>query len=79
MKTKILLVIILAMATSMAFAKAGFVNARKALESVKEGKKVLTKLESELKKRETKIWLSRPLSSAKRSWPKIQPTTNLTY
>lgn len=49
------MLVVFTLATSMAFAKAGFVNARKALETVKEGKKVLTKLEGELKKREDKI------------------------
>lgn len=55
MKLQILFILATLSFSSMAFGKVGFVNARKALESVKEGKKILSKLESELKKRENKI------------------------
>lgn len=54
MKKMMVLSLALIFSTSL-LAKTGFVNARKALETVNEGKRVIAKLEKELKKRETKI------------------------
>lgn len=50
-----MLFVLVLMISSVTFAKVGFVDARKALETVNEGKRVLAKLEGELKKRETKV------------------------
>lgn len=52
---KMMLIIFTFLFSLTAFAKVGFVNARKALESVNEGKRVLSKLESELKKKEGQV------------------------